>query len=367
MEIPQDIIDNVIVAVGDNNRLLKQCTLVSSSFLLPSRKQLFSKISLNSDQRCQGIHQFLVQNPVIQPFVRTIDITGWSPKTSEWMNGTSLLAILRLSFCRLEYFAITVFRDDRDSTAWHWNRFSSELKVALSNIISSSNLKTLYLHGIANVPITSFLHNVHLTTLELLSLSPGDLGGEYSRSLTRAGSNGVAPMTSHAVIDQCVWNVDTCALRYEIPLHLLIFSLIQDRKLEGHTQSIFLPFMCLIRFFEVLIIFNSATRRESDILSSLMRSLCISLTSSPATLEHLKFHIYYHSDYDSEFYTLCDANIWSHLDSIATHPTCSRLQRVDIQVEIADELDENEVLEALLELLPLLRAKGILFVKVTVM
>ena len=42
------------------------------SFLFPTRKQLFSKITNSSDQKCQGIYQFLVQNPVIQSFVRTI-------------------------------------------------------------------------------------------------------------------------------------------------------------------------------------------------------------------------------------------------------------------------------------------------------
>jgi hypothetical protein len=54
VELPQDIIDNIIAAVGI---VLKQCTLVSSSFLLPSRKQLFSRISLRSDESCQDISQ----------------------------------------------------------------------------------------------------------------------------------------------------------------------------------------------------------------------------------------------------------------------------------------------------------------------
>jgi hypothetical protein len=112
MDIPQDIIDNVIAAVGDSDdtRLLKQCTLVSSSFLLPSRKQLFSRITLRSDQTCHGIHYFLVQNPVIQSFVRTIalieNIDIWFSEFPIWMNGTSLLAILRLPLCRLECFSI---------------------------------------------------------------------------------------------------------------------------------------------------------------------------------------------------------------------------------------------------------------------
>jgi hypothetical protein len=56
-KIPQDIIDKIIAEVGDDTRLLKQCSLVSSSFLLPSRRQLFSRITLSDDQACQRIWQ----------------------------------------------------------------------------------------------------------------------------------------------------------------------------------------------------------------------------------------------------------------------------------------------------------------------
>ena len=68
------------------------------------------------------------------------------------------------------------------------------------------------------------------------------------------------------------------------------FSLIQYG--EGPTKSIFLPFMCSLRFFEIDLRLGSATLRDFDILSSLMDSLalCISLTS-PAILEHLKLNI----------------------------------------------------------------------------
>ena len=83
IDIPQDIIDNVIAAVGDDTNLLKQCNLVSSSFLRPSRKQLFSRITI-SHETCKGIHQLFVQNPVILSFVRTITVmeyipNGWIP------------------------------------------------------------------------------------------------------------------------------------------------------------------------------------------------------------------------------------------------------------------------------------------------
>jgi hypothetical protein len=70
------------------------------------------------------------------------------------------------------------------------------------------------------------------------------------------------------------------------------------------------------------------------------------------------------------FNDLRDADVWSHLDSIITHPTGSRLQRVDINIRYAFRRDDNviepddtEVSEAVLNALPLLRKKGILFVK----
>ena len=131
MDIPQDIIDNVIAAVGnDDTYLLKQCALVSSSFLLPSRKQLFSRITLRSDTTCQGIYQLLVQNPVIKSFVRTISIENsqiswYQPEVPKWMNCISLFAILQLPFCNLEHFSITL---NRKCLSWNWNDFRRELR-----------------------------------------------------------------------------------------------------------------------------------------------------------------------------------------------------------------------------------------------
>jgi hypothetical protein len=221
VEPPQDIIDNVIAAGSDDTHLLKQCSLVSSSFLLPSRKhlRLFSRITIGSDKTCQGIHEFLVENPVVQTFVRAITLTDSdSMHTPEWINGTSLLAILQLPFCCLECFSIGFPNDDdgamvtwlteptgEESELWDWNYFSSEMKDALSNIILSSTLKTISLDGITNVPTTFFSRITHLTTLELHSLTPSDFCDENSSTLTRASLKGVAPLDSHAVIDRCVW------------------------------------------------------------------------------------------------------------------------------------------------------------------
>ena len=385
-EIPQDIIDNIIAAVGDDTRLLKQCTLVSSSFLLPSRKQLFSRIIINCDQTCQGIHQFFIQNPVIQSFVRTITLTEYrisgKPKFPDWINGTSLLAILRLPFCRLECFSICGRRyadwsfPGNSFNSWDWSIFSSELKDALSNIIhsESSTLKTLSLKDITNVPIIFFGH-LHLTTLDL-SLSPADFRDEKPNLLTRVASNVVEPIASHTVVDRCVWYLMEEESEHgmrETPF-ICYFSLIRDG--EGRTKPIFLPFMGRLRFFEINVNLGPATWHDFDILAFLMGSLYMSMTA-PATLEHLKLNVSFcgsDNDFivreDSFFSDLRYALAWFYLDSITSDPAGSRLQRVDININYSfrcddnvREPDENEVLIAVLDSLPLLRTKGILFVE----
>jgi len=184
--IPQDIIDDVIAAVGDDEHF-KQCALVSSSFLLPSRKQLFSKIYIRRNKASRRLRKVLIQNPAIQSFVRSIDICPpWGSTT--FLNSSPLLAILRLSFCCLESFSINLW------DPWNWNCLSCEMKDALSSIIHSSTLKTLYF----NVPITPFLDLTELT------LNSVHFDREQSTSPTLAALKGMATI-SHPLVDQCVW------------------------------------------------------------------------------------------------------------------------------------------------------------------
>ena len=145
--------------------------------------------------------------------------------------------------------------------------------------------------------------------------------------------------------------------------------------MKGPTEPIFLSFICCLRVLEIYIGPFSATMSELYILSLLIRSLRVSLT--PATLEHLKFKIVLtarrnHFNHDEFFYDLRNADVWSHLDSIITHPTGSQLQRVDINIKYAFRYDDDimepdntEVSKPVLDALPLLREKGILFVKAT--
>jgi hypothetical protein len=202
------IIDSIIDAVGNDTYLLKECALVSSSFLLPSRKYLFSKLSFigRPDQvrHWQRLYQFLVENPIVQSFVRSITIEPDSYTLYEPLNHPSLIAILRLPFCCLESFSID---NMRTQVSLIWNNLSSELKDTLSTVIHSSTLTTLHLSKI-HMPNLLFL-GINLSKLELTAFLLSDLGGEQSRLLTLAASEGVATASmtrSHTVVDHCVWN-----------------------------------------------------------------------------------------------------------------------------------------------------------------
>jgi hypothetical protein len=104
MAIPQEIkeiINEIIEALGDEKLWLKNCTLVSSSFLLACRRCLWCKISLRPGLK--GLHQVFVQNPVLQSFVTSITIICHGYRIYD-SSEHDLTAVLRLPFCRMRSF-----------------------------------------------------------------------------------------------------------------------------------------------------------------------------------------------------------------------------------------------------------------------
>ena len=146
------------------------------------------------------------------------------------------------------------------------------------------------------------------------------------------------------------------------------FSVVQKRSLRK-PDLIFLPFLSRLRFLEIhlnLYLSYSTTGFFNEI-SFLIRSIPISLTY----LEHLEFNIRFRGYFffRPTFYEKL-RNAWSHLDSITIHPNSSRLQRVDINIDYSSycgnyggKPDKDEFLKAIIDGLPLLHTKGILFVE----
>ena len=107
---------------------------------------------------------------------------------------------------------------------------------------------------------------------------------------------------------------------------------------------------------------GAAIYDQSKRLSSVLGSLNISLTS-PATFEHLELNIRFDNSFNNNLFH--EGIHGTGLDNFAFHPAGSRLQRVDININYRFHYDSDvdEVEKAVLNGLPLLRTKGILFVK----
>ena len=165
----------------------------------------------------------------------------------------------------------------------------------------------------------------------------------------------MVPTAFHPVIDVCEWH-DRYGWRNFVHFN--------------YTGSVVLPFLSRLRVFEIYI--DAFTLLDLNILTFLIGSLSISLTS-PATLQHLKSKIRIQdSNYHFFCRTLRDTGVWSYLNSITSHSTGSRLQRVEINIEysllfndcIVNNPDKDEIEKSVVDGLPLLHTEGILFVQV---
>jgi hypothetical protein len=145
----------------------------------------------------------------------------------------------------------------------------------------------------------------------------------------------------------------------------LVFDLFKSKRL---------PFLSHPRFVELDI-------TPMDSISEfhfLLHTLVISI-QCPATLEGLKCRIGFHwldvHIFMQDFIVL---DAWTQLDSLITLPTCSRLQRVDLNICLrVDQLEEGVSLETvnqtrdmvrhhIPQIFPLLLKKGILLWDVSV-
>jgi hypothetical protein len=101
-----------------------------------------------------------------------------------------------------------------------------------------------------------------------------------------------------------------------------------------------------LRYFKVVVDIDL----DCDNLCFLIRSLLFSLASH-AILEHIELKISFrsyhdHLNYYGLFEGLRGVDFWNHLDSITAHPIGSRLQRVDINIEVVRYgRDEDELMD----------------------
>jgi hypothetical protein len=169
LSFPQEIVDTIIGTFDVHDRFtLKRCALVSRSFLIPSRKRIFSVLSIRNEQQCQKLYCFLTQNPYIQSSVTSLSIDAAAAYgLRNGIGSEAALPILRLSFRCLRRLSIGAY----EPNYLDWSVLGSDIRNALWDLIHSSPLTSLSLQCILNLPIDLSHGLTRIREIELYDVS----------------------------------------------------------------------------------------------------------------------------------------------------------------------------------------------------
>jgi hypothetical protein len=151
--IPQEIIDKIIDSVHDHeNNLLRTYSLVSRSFLYPSRKRLFAHITLLTQAQCQCILDLLIRHPYIQSFVKSLTIIYHPNPCIEDIIPAVLRLLLPVGSLSTLNFKVHVSPPADHEVLYDWRELSGNLRDTLFDAIHSPSLTSLKLAYISHVP-----------------------------------------------------------------------------------------------------------------------------------------------------------------------------------------------------------------------
>jgi hypothetical protein len=207
----QEIIDSIIGTFHFYDRTtLKECALVSRSFLIPSRRKLFSYLRLCSEEQCQNLYRFLVQNPYIQSSIIALSIYGNHERygrypTVNTPNGIlaseAMLSILRLPFRCLQKFSVVFFE-----SSFGWNELRSDIRDTLWDLIHSSPLTSITLCGGSNVPIDLFLGLTRIREIDLDPVSLDILRNGQPSPKTANPAEEISSTSNNKPIERFSWS-----------------------------------------------------------------------------------------------------------------------------------------------------------------
>ncbi|KAF5376256.1 hypothetical protein D9615_008524 [Tricholomella constricta] len=177
LSIPEDIISAILDQLSPDIDSLKQCSLVSRSFLPHCQKLLFSDICLDHPTRSRRLYHFITNNPSFIPYIRRINIIsifrGPSRDDPEWMTCEDTLAPLLQTLHNLHAFGLI----NQPLRPLPWHKLPADLRSTILNL----SVPSITLDNVANVPIGLFGRFVRLKNLKLMRMKsdpghPLDLG-----------------------------------------------------------------------------------------------------------------------------------------------------------------------------------------------
>lgn len=156
--IPQDIIEEIVIHLHNDPSTLKVCSLVSHSFFPPSRRQLFSRIILETPRSVLRLQPLLKRSPGISELVFTLHI--------HIIPGVTIpdLPIVLSQFTRLRHLII-----GNEDNYFDWEYISPEISASIQALILSRALHSLKFICVYHVPSSLIRAASTIKTLSLES------------------------------------------------------------------------------------------------------------------------------------------------------------------------------------------------------
>ena len=161
--VPQEIIDIIVGELHGDSDTLKQCALVSRSFLAPCRMELFSVVHLESFHYYSTGLQFgrlydaLTSTPEISYCIRELclkDLPMYGKMAVKFVLFLEGLPRLRL-FCH------------RPVLGTDWRTLTPEVQSALLSVFKAPTLRAIMLSRVRNLPVAIFRSFARLERLAL--------------------------------------------------------------------------------------------------------------------------------------------------------------------------------------------------------
>ncbi|KAF5374428.1 hypothetical protein D9615_009059 [Tricholomella constricta] len=176
LSIPEDIISTILDELSSDNESLKQCSLVSQSFLPLCHKLLFSSICLNHPTRTRGFYRVITNNVSFASYIRRVEIiSSVSPefRGRDWVTFEHTLAPLLQALHNLHAFTLR----KNFLPPLPWNTLPADLRSTILDL----SVPSITLAHVANVPMGHFRRFICLKDLKLLDIEldhghPLDLG-----------------------------------------------------------------------------------------------------------------------------------------------------------------------------------------------